>query len=292
MKISAIIVTFNPGSKIKDTIDKLNNQVEKIFIIDNNSNKKEKVIELNKYKKVEVIYNNKNIGLGAAQNIGIKKSIDENFEWILFLDDDSEIEDDFIEKLKKGYYSYKDKDKLGILAPNILFRNLEKKVAYPIKSKFFIKRINFNGQKYIDDVMFVISSGSLIKIDMIKKIDSFKEHFFVDHIDVEYCLRVNSNNYKIRVVKDAKLYQKVGNTSHKKVLGIRVYPTNHSPERQYTKYRNAIWTWKEYFLKEPQYVIYDILLMTNHMLRVVCFENKKYENLKNIFKGIVKGLIK
>lgn len=290
MKISTIIVTFNPGSKIKDTIDKLNNQVEKIFIIDNNSNKKEKIIELNKYKKVEVIYNDKNIGLAAAQNIGIKKSIDEKFEWILFLDDDSEIEDNFIEKLKKGYYSYKDKDKLGILAPNILFRNLEKKIAYPVKSKVFIKRIKFNGQKYIDDVMFVISSGSLIKIDMIKKIGLFKECFFVDHIDVEYCLRVNSNNYKIRVVESSKLYQKVGNTSYKKIWKIKIYPTNHNPQRQYTKFRNAIWTWKKYFFKEFKYVTYDMLLMLNHMIRVLCFEESKTLNLKNICRGFYSGL--
>lgn len=292
MRISAIIVTFNSGEKIKNVVHKLSTQVEKIFIIDNNSAKKEKVLDLKNQEKVEIICSSENIGLAAAQNIGIKKSIDENFEWILFLDDDSEVEDDFVEELKKGYYSYEEKEKLGIVAPNILFKNLEKKIAYPIKSKVFIRRVSFNGQKYIDDVMFVISSGSLMKIDMIKKMGLFEERFFIDHIDVEYCLRINSNNYKIRVVESSKLYQKVGNTSYKKIWKIKIYPTNHKSQRQYTKFRNAIWTWKKYFFKEFKYVTYDILLMINHMIRVLCFESNKNKNVRFILKGLKDGIIK
>ncbi len=290
MKISAVIVTFNPGDNIKETIEKLRKEGDKIFIIDNNSAIKERLLSLKFHKEVEIIYNNENLGLAAAQNIGIKKSIEEEFEWILFLDDDSEIEGNFIKELKKAYENHRNKDILGILAPNILFKNLEKKVAYPIKSKFFIKRVVFNEQKYIDDVMFVISSGSLIRTSMIKKIGLFKDEFFIDHIDVEYCLRVNSNGYKIRVVESSKLYQKVGNTNYKKIWKIKFFPTNHNPKRQYTKFRNAIWTWKEYFFKEFKYVTYDMLLMTNHMIRVMCFEKNKVLNLKNISLGIYSGL--
>lgn len=292
MKISAVIVTFNPGNKIEETVEELKKQVEKIYIIDNNSKDKSKLKGLEELKKIEIIYNEKNIGLAAAQNIGIKKSIEDEIEWILFLDDDSKIEKDFIFKLKEGYNSFEKKEKLGILSANIKYKNIDKITSYPQKTNFFIKRRNLLENNYLDNIMFVISSGSLINIKVIKQIGLFEEKFFVDHIDVEYCLRLISKGYKIRVVKEAILWQKVGNTEERSVLGIKSYPTNHNPKRQYTKFRNAIWTWKKYVFLEPKYVFYDNLLMFHHAIRVLLFEEHKKENLKNIFFGIKDGIFK
>ena len=292
MKISAVIVTYNPTQQILNTIEKLKNQVEKIYIIDNNSSQKEFLKLLKHDEKIEILYNETNIGLAAAQNLGIKKSIKEKYEWILFLDDDSKINDTLILELKKGYLEIENRDKIAIIAPNILYENINKKTSYPIKTNFFIKRVKFEEQVNIKKIMFVISSGSLIKVEVINRIGLFKEEFFIDHIDVEFCLRVNSYGYTILAIKDAILHQKVGNTSEKKIFLFKCFPTNHNPKRQFTKFRNAIWTWKKYILQEPKYIIYDILLMTNHFFRIILFENQKRKNIFNILKGIYTGIIK
>lgn len=289
--ISVVIVTYNPSEKLPAVIENLKKQVGKIYIIDNNSNSKDMFNKITPDSVVEIIYYDKNIGLAAAQNIGIKRSIEEKMEWILFLDDDSEVGDDFLEKLLYCYGKVKNKEQVAIIGANILHDNSSKQTAYPVKTNFFIKRVFFKKQDCIEDVMFVISSGSIMKTKLFTEIGLFIEEFFVDHIDVEFCLRVNNLGYKILASKEAKLYQRVGGSKEKNIFGIKSYPTNHNPQRQYTKYRNAVLTWKKYFFKEPKYVVYDMLLMTNHFLRIVIFEDNKLMKIKQVFKGIFTGIL-
>lgn len=289
MKIGVIIVTYNPSEAIFKTISKLETQVDKIYIIDNNSTQKNKLYNLKLKEKTKIIFNQKNIGLAAAQNIGIKEAILEEMNWVLFLDDDSEIENNFIFEMKEAYLNSNQKE-IGILAANILYKDVNKKTYYPLETKFFIKRKEFENELYLDNVIFAISSGSLVKIEAIKKIGLLCEEFFIDSIDLEYCLRMNLNGYKIRVVKKAKLYQRIGFLVEKKIMKFKIYPTNHNPKRHFTQFRNAIWVWKKYIKKYPKFIIYSILIKIYQVFRIVIFEDDKLLRVKYIFKGLHRGI--
>lgn len=292
MKISCVVVTYNPSEKFSKNIRRVLEQVEKVYIIDNHSNVIDKLEELEKSldcEKIEIIYNKENEGLARAQNIGIEKSCKEGYEWILLLDDDSRIEDMMVQEMFNSYTHSENRENIGMIGPNILHEDSIKKTAYPIETSFFIKRCFLEG-KDLENVNFIISSGSLIKADLFKKIGLLKEDFFIDHIDVEFCMRAIVNNFKILVSNKAILHQRVGNTTLKKILIFNFFPTNHNPKRQYTKFRNAILTWKIYFFKKPKYVIYDFLLMTNHSIRVLLFEKNKLEHFKYMFKGIKEAI--
>ena len=82
-KVVAIIISYNPDNNLLDSVNLLENQVEKIIIVDNGS-KKEKVKEINLIRdinkeKIEVIFNEENLGIATALNIGVKEGLRQGY---------------------------------------------------------------------------------------------------------------------------------------------------------------------------------------------------------------------
>ena len=144
--------------------------MDKVIIVDNGSDEEtvEVLQELQKgYKNVEVIFNNENLGIGAAQNIGIKKAMEENFDWVLLLDHDSKLSSNMVGKLLTAYdVLFKQGiNKVGIVAAN----------PYDINSNewIYIKMKYLKLEKDLIKFDNVISSGSLINLEVFKDVGLF-----------------------------------------------------------------------------------------------------------------------
>jgi len=87
--ITASIVTYNnPTYQLTDAINSfLNTDLHVIlYIIDNSDNRN--IEKLCSDSRIEYIFNNANIGFGAAHNIAIKKAIETNSKYHLILNPD------------------------------------------------------------------------------------------------------------------------------------------------------------------------------------------------------------
>lgn len=285
-KTDCIIVTYNPTEKFEENIKNILSQIRKLYIVDNNSSSKNIIKNLEKHPKIQVIYNENNIGLGAAQNIGIRESLKNNSDWILLFDDDTEIPHKYVESMLNEYKKIKD-DKISILFPRIEHKNSKKKTLYveynkKIKIKTDIKENNTN-------ILVGMASGSLIKSEVIKKIGLFKEDYFIEYIDYEFCLRNIKNGYLNLLVAEIQLNQRVGNTKDIKIGNIVVSPSWHNPIRLYYKLRNFIWLRKEYNKNFPEYMRYEILKNIWIIIRSMIFESDKILRIKYIQKGLKDG---
>ena len=296
MKIAAIIVTFNCENKILKCVKSICNSVDKIFIIDNAS-KTPTIRTLKKIQKIyyciEIIYNKTNIGLGKAQNIGIKLAIEQGFSWVLLMDHDSYFNKKGIDYLKQYYISLPKnrKSKIAIIAPKVFDINLNTYYSNLKKwKKLFFKRIKCKSKTSIKDVLFCISSGSLIKLDAIKKIGLLKEDFFIDFIDVEFCLRAISNQYCIDIVCNSILFHELGKRKSFNIGNLKIKPTFHSPIRKFFLYRNRVIVWKKYIFLVPNFVFYDILASIYDILRIILFEPNKFSKIYMAIKGFLRGL--
>lgn len=292
--ILAIVVTYNIGKEYMKNFISLVDQVDNIIIIDNNSNNEtkeslKKIQEIYK-QKVKVIFNEKNQGLAKAQNIGIKYAQEIKADWILLLDNDSTLNKNMISIMKEQYLEYNEKEKVAIISPLIVDKNSLRNTKYICKEGFFKFKRKKLDKILTDTVLCTIASGSLIKLQVIQKIGDFKEEYFIDSIDTEFCMRVISNNYKIIVVKNAVLYHELGQRKDYKVLGVTMSPTNHSELRRYYMYRNRLKMWRKYWLKTPQYVFYEISASVYQIILILILEKGKLNKLKMIMKGLKDGL--
>lgn len=292
-KIVAIVVTYNIGNQYLNNFKSLVNQVDKIVIVDNNSDEETvevlKYIKLNNSNKVKIIFNEKNEGLAKAQNMGIEYANQENADWILLLDNDSLLDDKMVQTMIKKYLKYREKDKVAIISPMIIDKNSTKKTKYICKEGVLGIKRKVLLDDITDNILSTIASGSLVKTSVIKKIGNFKEEYFIDSVDTEFCMRAIYNGYRILVIKNAILYHELGQKRDYNILGLNITPTNHSALRRYYIYRNRIKMWREYWTKTPKYIVYEILASIYQIILIIIFENNKKQKLKMVCKGIREG---
>jgi GT2 family glycosyltransferase len=116
--ISIIIITCNSGQFIGDCLDSISfqkNNDSEVIIIDNNSTDKTLEIIKQKMPNVYLIKNAENLGFGKAVNQGIRSA---KGRFILVLNDDITLGDNFLNKLKDILYSLP--QQVGMLCPKIM----------------------------------------------------------------------------------------------------------------------------------------------------------------------------
>jgi len=288
-----IIVSYHP--EIDDLISnckEIVNQIDKLILVDNGSNKslQDQIINNLSTDNIIILLESKNLGLAAAQNIGIKKGLELGGDFFLFLDDDSSMSKESVEILRK---EFEINPNLGIAACHIVHNDSRKEQKYWIQSKFFYKRVRLTANmRKLENVNTVISSGSLITRKVIEKCGFMREDFFIDYIDIEYCLRVRANGFTITVIRKAELLHNLGNTKSIQFSKLLFHPTNHSPERRFYMIRNRIWTWKLYSLQFPGWFLIDVGNFLVDNLRVFLLEKQRKENFKQFLLGLKEGFFK
>ncbi len=327
--IHAVLVTYRPDPAVTDRLEATHKQVEKLIIIDNASDAAT-VERLQTYaaqheKTVDLILNEHNKGLAAAQNQGIRYALEHGADWILLLDDDStpaeamvQILLDFLPRRGDGGPQGKP---TALLAPHIIQPDSPHPTRYVVpRGKLGFRRVHFSGRhsergaaesknlppdqvRSFDSVQArftqddneqntlypttVIASGSLIHADVLREIGLMREDFFIDYIDTEFCLRLRKHGYPIIVVRDAELTHHIG---AKQAHALGVVTSNHSAKRRYTIFRNRFIVWKQYHRSSPHYVLYDAMAACYDLFRILAFEQQKRSKLGAALRGLWHGV--
>lgn len=96
-----------------------------------------------------------------------------NYSWVITLDQDSLVQEDIIKKYKK----YISTPNIAIMTPVIIDRNNIKCESQK------------NDFEYVDKC---ITSASFTNIDIWYQLQGFDEYMFIDLVDFEYCHRDNT----------------------------------------------------------------------------------------------------
>ncbi len=291
MKIAAVIVTYFPPDNFGLNLASVCEQVDRVFVIDNGSTSFS-FDQAYESDKVTVFINEENIGLAAAQNMGVKAALEGGYDWILFLDQDSFLTRGYVSTMLSHFQSLDiiDKKRVFMLGPRIFDEGGGFFYKHLVKwGSLGFKRVSCAGE-IIENVIFIISAGSFIARWAFEKLGFFKEEFFIDYVDNEFCLRGISRGFKIQVVCNAILFHKIGARRLVKIGSFTVKPTFHSFMRRYTIYRNRVWVWKLYFRRVFPFVFFDILATFCDLLRIVTVEDNVSRKLRYAIKGLWVGL--
>ena len=278
--ISAVIIAYNDYAAVQRCIESIKNKVSAICVVDNSTISNKFV-----YDSKEIIYikNKTNVGLGMAQNIGIKEVLKLQTDWILLLDQDSIVEKNMLDNMLNSFYAANDKS-IEEIVPVVYDKNISKYLPSLIFTKFGLKKI-FTPDKdtFID---FQIASGSLFRKDIFEKAGFMDEDFFIDYIDFDYCFRLRSLNYKILLSKHALLFHSLGEKSSR--AGINFI--QHSSIRIFYQVKNRLILMKRYKKTFPYFIISESRNLILKFFKIIILEDQKKEKLKNFFKGLFSGL--
>ncbi|MDD4095676.1 MAG: glycosyltransferase [Oscillospiraceae bacterium] len=198
MKISVILVVYNKRCNEIDSlrqIGKQSNFVHKVIVIDNSlpDFHADNRSYLDEFSYVIYKAMTENVGLSKAYNHALSL-LDADDGYVLFLDDDTVIGDDFFEKTA------------GVLEsdePDVLFARVEdeKGLLSPcLRSGLRCKRFGASDRltKHLPKNISAINSGTVVKIGVQKGL-MFDENLFLDYVDHLNVIRLIQAGHQIEI---------------------------------------------------------------------------------------------
>lgn len=207
IKSLAIVVTFNAGPWIRACIKStLESSIDlDCMVIDNGSTDGTIEILRSEYPNVPCVISEKNLGFGAANNIGMRKALNEGYDYVFLLNQDAWLQANTLEQL---IHFHQSNPGFGILSPIHLDRdgvNLDPKFGHSLttKSSEFRNDALFQRLKICYEVNFVNAALWLIPRNTLEKIGGFNEFYFMYGEDGDYCARCLVHGMSIGVVANA-----------------------------------------------------------------------------------------
>lgn len=218
--VSIIIVNFN-GEKwlggCLTSVFKQNYQAIEVIVVDNGSNDGSCALIANNFPLVKLIKNEINLGFVEGNNIGYQVS---SGQYILLLNNDTIVTDDFLEKLVE--YLEQNSD-VGVVQPKIYVNNFPRLLDSVGSMWTYSGFLSANGfwekdlgqYDKIKPVFSVKGACVLIRRQLIDKIGLFPPEYFAYFEETDFCWRVWLNGSKVLFYPGVCIYHDVGRTSNK-----------------------------------------------------------------------------
>lgn len=244
--VGAVIVTFNPeAERFRALIAAARLQVAQIVIVDNGSTPAtlQWLRPLAADDHVVLIELGANLGIAAAQNVGIAKVRALGSAYVMLFDHDSIPGENMVETLMSAL---QEKQRAGIKVAAVGPRYYDERQNNPtpfieVKGMRVIRHA-CNDMNAVLPVSYVIASGSLIPMSTLAVVGDMREDLFIDYVDIEWGLRASGMGYQTFGVCAAQMVHDLGDAP----LAFMGRPVPlHSPLRHYYLFRNAVLLYKQ-----------------------------------------------
>ncbi len=256
--ISAITVLFKPSPEVYINIQTYLDKVACLYVVDNSPSLSKTSERLLKEKKIKLLSSSVNVGISEAYNLGLYRAEQDGYRWLMTMDQDSFFEpyqiEHFFEDFKKAQ-----KNNLGIYAP--------------------LHNPKFLSQEEDKQVLAVMSSASIVNVDMALGMGGFDTALFIDEVDHEFCMRMQEKDFIVLQNCRAFLNHSLGGKGErdrKKYSATRLYYMMRNHLYIKKKYQNL---YPDYFEKRKSYI-------RSFLAEQVMHHNHKLHRSAMIFAGI------
>jgi rhamnosyltransferase len=261
VKIAGVVVLYNPSEDVYRNILSYIDQVSKLYVVDNSTVIRRDVVNrITTHTNAVYLSANGNKGIGYALNIGASNAAREGYDLLLTMDQDTKLFPGYVSALVKHVDA-----STGIVAP------------------WYKGSMRTNQDT--EEVMYAMTSGNLLKIDAWTKAGDFKSEFFIDHIDHEYGLRLNSKGSKVLQINTVELDHKPGVTHTWSFLGLRFHYVIHSPERNYYFTRNGLYVSDMYRGTKWNFGSIFRKLLLKNILKAIVHRDQRGRRMQLIWRG-------
>jgi rhamnosyltransferase len=279
-----IFVLYQPTEQFLENLAKARAFCPNMVAIDNSPDADLHLHERLREQGIEVMHNRNHGGLAGAYNRGADVLLERKCDVIFLLDQDSDIEASFFEKMMQACRELGTDEFL--VGPKIYEINLGACMPVFQPGKYIPKRLRIDDQ---NEGMFpslcIISSGSAISAAAYRKLGAFREDYFIEYIDIEYSLRAVGQKVPVYMNAAVTMRQTTGKIERH---GDK-YTTNHVAWRRYYGARNAVHC---LYLHRSTWGLHWVsgLLAFLQVLRVLQYEPQKLKKVTAITCGYLDGL--
>lgn len=272
--VTAVVTAFRPDARLADVVRSAAGQCDRVVVVDNTPAGEPGADALPALAEAAVLLRpGTNLGLAAALNAGVQEAGPDHD--LLLLDQDSVVPEGLVAGLGARLAA---DPRVGVAAPVPwdagADRPLDPRAAH---------------RPEVADLPVVITSGMVVRRAALDAAGPFREDFFVDCVDQDFCLRVRRAGW--RVVQDARvrLPHSLGETRWRGVGPLRLRSTAHATWRLYWTARNGTVLTRENWRREPAWVATSAALQAYVALTVLLFEPPRLRRLATLVRGARDG---
>ncbi len=281
-RTAIIIVTYNGEKWIRKCLDALlqGTYVPDIFVLDNKSS--DSTVSIVREYPVKLEISEKNSGFGFANNILLKATLTQNYDYYFLVNQDLYVEKNTVEKLVEFAQNHPES---GIIAPIQLEgsgKNVDQNFA-----DYIHKSID-KGDYY--EASFANAAAWLLTKECLKKVGFFSPHFPHYGEDRNYAERTIFHQFKILIPKKIKVIhdreqkmspEKAIKLGKIKLKTILLNPNLTQKQSLSEGFKNALGIAKYIFKKHGNFIAFPVLIKEYFRL----FKQKDFwEKEKNLMK--------
>jgi len=206
--ISIVVLNYNGRGVLEKCLSSLfhvNYPNFSVIVVDNNSIDGSLESAKSKFSKATFIKNKQNLGFASGSNVGIRFSLEHGADLVLLLNNDTEVEADFLSFLVE---TFKKDEKVGIVSP-LIFKGDSKKIWF---SGGKIDWLRMKTKHIVSEEMkksfssdFITGCSMLVRKEVFGKIGLLDEDFFLYWEDADFSIRTRRAGFKLLVVPASRI---------------------------------------------------------------------------------------
>lgn len=232
MDLSIIIVNYNVKEFLQNLIHSIEkaslNLAKEIIIVDNASDDGSVEFIKEKFPQIKLIANQKNLGFGKANNIGLMQATG---KYILLINPDTLVAEDTFEQMIKFFNQNSEAGLAGckILNPDGTLQ-LACRRSFPgpwtsftkvtglstlfSKSKIFARyNLTYLDENETYEVDAISGSFMMMRKEVYEKVGGFDEQFFMYGEDLDLCYRIQKTGFKVFYVHSTQIIHYKGEST-------------------------------------------------------------------------------
>ncbi|MDP3701022.1 MAG: glycosyltransferase [Hylemonella sp.] len=277
-EVCAVIVAFHPDAGFAERLAKVAGQVGAMVVVDNTpatARKAPIALPPTLTGRTLLLENQDNLGIATALNQGLQQARDWGCSWLLTMDQDSEPYADMVATLlgvARGCGA-----EVAVIGGNYLdARNARTKVPVQGRGTWLEQKT-------------VITSGSLVRVSATEVTGGFRDDYFIDQVDHEFCLRARRHGGRVVITRKVTMAHSVGESGGVRLPLLGHLP-NHNALRKYYVARNSVVTITDYWQLEAQWCVRRLARLLLGFGVMMIFERNRFAIARAYVAGVLDAL--
>lgn len=280
VKVAVVVTVYNPAvADLLGNIGSYLGQVDHVVVTDNSDDpalQQQIAQQLADYPSVVLNQLLRNVGIAAAQNIGLERARQLGCEFVIEMDQDSRLPADYVPRVVRQHARLTEQGlKVGGIGP----------LAVRKDSDEVYDGLSRTGE--VIDVEYTLSSGFLVQISVADIVGPKNEQLFIDFVDWEWCWRSRACGYRIFIDTTLEISHMLGD-GHLRLFGLNIGMP--APIRHYYQFRNFIYLLGQRVVPLKWKLKYGVITLAKLVLIPLVFD-RKIKRLGYAFKGIKDALL-
>lgn len=175
-----------------------------------------------------------NVGTAGALNSFVLAALASGVEWLLYLDQDSEVSADYSERLASSIVAANAYGQVALVGSRLVTKLASDRP--PEGGRFRFTR-------------YMIASGTAMNVAALASVDGFDESMKLDVVDHEICLRLRVHGWRLMIDTSRTLNHEIGTDGQSVVSNLEV--AKHPLWRRRLMWRNSVVLCRRYWLQRP-----------------------------------------